>query len=262
MEKTPDLIAGWDGVPLDVPDNEAREGYLSQKIKHVEKSLQEEKKKRNLEGTSRQVVEERLAKALNDQKQSEMELNTQRAVLEELKNDCANRTIKWSHQLRANSKRINKAFKHLLDLKKSRGEIDFDHENRLLHVECQTDKKDENTKHSDVRNMSGGERSFVTLCLLLAIGSSVEAPFRVMDEYDVFMDQVTRARTLQEIMEQALAPQNRDKQFVIVTPQQLNNVVTKNEVRINKMPNPKREGTHALHQATLDVQPLRMMDGV
>ena len=37
----------------------------------------------------------------------------------------------------------------------------------------QIDSSDKTTKSSDVSNLSGGERSYVTLCLLLALGHVV-----------------------------------------------------------------------------------------
>ena len=118
-------------------------------------------------------------------------------------------------------------------------------------MSVQLNSKDSNQKFDDVRNLSGGERSFITLSLLLSLGSRVEAPFRIMDEYDVFMDQTVRSLTLREILDQASKERNKDKQFIIVTPQQID-VPTSNAVRIHKMPNPVRETVRGLKQSTID----------
>lgn len=43
---------------------------------------------------------------------------------------------------------------------------------------------------SDMRSLSGGERSFSTVCFVLSLWAITEAPFRCLDEFDVYM--VTR----------------------------------------------------------------------
>lgn len=48
----------------------------------------------------------------------------------------------------------------------------------------------QDASHSSVRDtraLSGGERSFSTLAFALAVHNMTEAPFRAMDEFDVFM---------------------------------------------------------------------------
>jgi chromosome segregation ATPase len=47
---------------------------------------------------------------------------------------------------------------------------------------------------------SGGERSYTTLSLLLALGESLETPFRVMDEFDVFLDPLSRKIALDNLV--------------------------------------------------------------
>lgn len=42
----------------------------------------------------------------------------------------------------------------------------------------QKDNQDEATQSENVKELSGGERSYATLALLMALGESIECPFR------------------------------------------------------------------------------------
>ena len=49
----------------------------------------------------------------------------------------------------------------------------------------------------------------------------------------------------------ALEPAQKTKQFVVLTPQRLNDVVTSNLVRIHALHAPERSSAHGLQQQTL-----------
>ena len=80
----------------------------------------------------------------------------------------------------------------------------------------------------------------------------IESPFRLMDEYDVFLDEVARKLTLEELQKYALRPQQRGRQLLIITPNSLSDVITSNDVRIQKMAPPTRNMAHGLQQQVLN----------
>jgi chromosome segregation ATPase len=112
---------------------------------------------------------------------------------------------------------------------------------------------DEHSQTKDVKALSGGERSFATLSLLLAIGESLETPFRVMDEFDVFLDPVSRKIAMDNLVN--VAKNMGHRQFIFITPQDVSNLQTDPKLRIFKMKPPVRNNTvGAAQQQTLNFE--------
>lgn len=65
------------------------------------------------------------------------------------------------------------------------------------------------TKASDkgrqTKTLSGGEKSFSTICLLLSLWDAMGSPIRCLDEFDVFMDNVNRDVSMRMIVSVPLA---------------------------------------------------------
>ena len=86
---------------------------------------------------------------------------------------------------------------------------------------------------------SGGERSFTTISLLLALGECLESPFRVLDEFDVFLDTQVRRLTIQ-ILVHIAKTKLVHRQFIFITPQDLSSVTPDDKLKIFKLKPPER----------------------
>ena len=132
----------------------------------------------------------------------------------------------------------NREFDKILQKKGSSGALRFDHEDATLKMTYQKDNQDETTQIDNIQSLSGGERSFSTLAMLVSLGATIECPFRVMDEFDVFMDQVSRKVAMQELVDMAREMPNR--QFVFITPQDLSSLPQSNHLKVFKLNAPIR----------------------
>ncbi|CAI5468212.1 unnamed protein product [Closterium sp. Yama58-4] len=92
---------------------------------------------------------------------------------------------------------------------------------------------------SDVKALSGGERSFSTLCFALSLHQLTEAPVRAMDEFDIFMDNITRKICLRHAVDFAIS---NGSQWIFITPHDISEVDAGPQVKKQKMwpPRPTR----------------------
>ncbi|KAJ9124140.1 hypothetical protein QFC22_000936 [Naganishia vaughanmartiniae] len=127
------------------------------------------------------------------------------------------------------------------------GEVDFFHHEQKLKMKVQTEEivsrdgsRPAMNKHNskDPRALSGGETSFATICLLLSIWECVACPLRCLDEFDVFMDAHNRRLAMSLLMEAAKFQTNR--QYILITPQDMAGVAFGPGVKAHKMPDPER----------------------
>ncbi|XP_057804660.1 structural maintenance of chromosomes protein 6B-like isoform X2 [Salvia miltiorrhiza] len=109
------------------------------------------------------------------------------------------------------------------------GQIKVSYEEQTLSVEVKMPQDASSSSVRDTSGLSGGERSFSTLCFALALHEMTEAPFRAMDEFDVFMDAVSRKISLDALVDFALA---QGSQWIFITPHDISMV--KNDERIKK----------------------------
>jgi chromosome segregation ATPase len=97
-------------------------------------------------------------------------------------------------------------------------------------------------REDDVRNsktLSGGERMFSTVSLLLALWNCMEMPFRALDEFDVFMDSVTRKTSITLLIR--AAREDADRQYIFITPHSVSDIPSASDIKVIKMHPPDRD---------------------
>ncbi|XP_073004017.1 structural maintenance of chromosomes protein 6B-like isoform X3 [Typha latifolia] len=116
------------------------------------------------------------------------------------------------------------------------GQIKVDYEQKVLSVEVKMPQDASGNTVRDTRGLSGGERSFSTLCFALALHEMTEAPFRAMDEFDVFMDAVSRKISLDTLVDFAV---EQGSQWIFITPHEISTVKSGDRIRKQQMAAPR-----------------------
>lgn len=113
----------------------------------------------------------------------------------------------------------NQRFRSYMMRKGHIGKLKINRENHQLSLSVQIGKDGVgNERIKDLKQLSGGERSYTTVAFTLALGSTTEMPFRAMDEFDVFMDPVNRRVAMENLL--TFAREQPDLQFLLLTPQE------------------------------------------
>ncbi|KAI0916775.1 hypothetical protein AcW1_007861 [Taiwanofungus camphoratus] len=183
-----------------------------------------------------------------------IEVNKKKAALDTAKKDLKNmlalnkalrrsvkvRLAKWHEFRRHIALRCKVYFQYHLSNRGYYGKVLFDHVNGTLTLKVQTDDQTltQNNREKDPRSLSGGEKSFSTICLLLSLWESIGCPIRCLDEFDVFMDAVNRRISMRMMIDTANS--SKGKQYVLITPQDMTNINIGNTVRVHRMTDPER----------------------
>ncbi|XP_039263379.1 structural maintenance of chromosomes protein 6-like isoform X2 [Styela clava] len=134
------------------------------------------------------------------------------------------------------SVRCRMAFDTLLSQRGFTGKMHFSHTDRLLQISVQPGEDGITT--NDMRALSGGERSFSTVCFILSLWEEIESPFRCLDEFDVFMDMANRRVAMEMMLE--IAMNDKLKQFIFLTPHDISSLPQSCQIRVWKMADPER----------------------
>uniref|UniRef100_A0A3B5B5G6 Structural maintenance of chromosomes protein 6 n=1 Tax=Stegastes partitus TaxID=144197 RepID=A0A3B5B5G6_9TELE len=133
-------------------------------------------------GEQEQVVRE-YAEALALYREKTNQVRDLRRFIDQLDNIVSDRQNRYKIMRRSLSVRCKLYFNNFLIKMNCCGSMIFDHNNETLAISVRR----EEDPVSDVRTLSGGERSFSTVCFMLSLWEITESPFRCLDEFDVYM---------------------------------------------------------------------------
>ena len=178
--------------------------WLERQINTIEAQLAEADRHAGLQLET--VVRELRAKnkAFQEAKQY---LDSTRATIAVLDRAIHVRLDKWHYFRRHVAIRARTNFALHLQNRGFAGSLHFDHNAQTLKLRVQTN--DASRGHDkDPKALSGGEKSFATICLLLALWEAIGCPIRCLDEFDVFMDAVNRKVSMKMIVRGGDSPRS------------------------------------------------------
>ncbi|KAG7229117.1 hypothetical protein INR49_013059 [Caranx melampygus] len=117
------------------------------------------------------------------------------------------------------------------------GSMIFDHNNETLSISVKPPGREDDGV-SDMRSLSGGERSFSTVCFMLSLWEITESPFRCLDEFDVYMDMHNRRISLDLLLE--LSERQHLRQFIFITPMTTRSLPKSRLIKIHHLQDPER----------------------
>jgi len=218
-------------VPVDPGEKPA---MLSKKIEDLEEVLRSQTEKI----PSYESVKPKLKKARKDLKEHENCILFSQEFETKMTECSQKRREFWRTCIKKISKRASIYFNVYLSQKGYSGKLLFDHESQKLNIEVQVDSRKESIIQ-DTKSLSGGERSFSTVALLISLWYQMDTPFLSMDEFDVFMDSVNRKISINLLIE--FAKQSSNRQFLFITPQSTDQIsIDQNFMKIFKMKEPTR----------------------
>lgn len=163
---------------------------IEKKLDSLQKTLKERERRRGM--TDEQVLQ-RAQQAKKAHEELQKAYEQVRKENRALKATLRQRLERWRLFQRYISSNSRSNFMYLLSERDFRGKLILDHKNHTLEVQVEPDKTRKNAAARNTKTLSGGEKSFSSICLLLAIWEAMGSPLRCLDEFDVFMDNVNRA---------------------------------------------------------------------
>lgn len=216
---------------LHSPDCEEKYKDVARAPKPLAQLLMEEKKKyevaQNISGLDFAEIRKQYSATKSQVEKAVRFLNELQEFLEQANAALNVRQEKLKTIIHSVTRRAKVSFLNYQRQRKYNGKLHFQHEQKTIEIAV---KSKADTEYTDVSNLSGGEKSYCLVSLLLSLWEVMECPFYCVDEFDVFMDDINRQAATTLLVKGASVMENR--QFIFITPLSLNNLKNDEKVTI------------------------------
>jgi len=176
-------------IRVEIPEGETHKS-LEKQYQVLGVRIQQEEKRH---GMTENEINQKVIEATEARDREAGILRSILQVNQGLKQTLRIRLDKWRMFQRHITAQSRCNFQYLLSERGFRGKLLFDHRRRFLDLQVEPDKTKKEPGGRSTKTLSGGEKSFSSICLLLSIWEAMGSPLRCLDEFDVFMDNVNRA---------------------------------------------------------------------
>ncbi|RAL06309.1 DNA repair protein SMC6 [Aspergillus ibericus CBS 121593] len=191
-------------------------------------------------GASRDELLTEVAKASEAYDRALKQVEEFRLLAEVLKATLKLRKGRWVIFRSHISSRAKAQFTYLLSERSFRGRLLTDHEGKLLDLQVEPDITKDSAGRG-AKTLSGGEKSFSQVCLLLALWEAMGSPIRCLDEFDVYMDHINRKMAIDMLM--LAARRSIGRQFILITPGSRAEITLAPDVCVKELAEPERGQT-------------------
>merc|ERR1711879_337334 len=140
---------------------------------------------------------------------------------------------------------LNKEFRLIMRKQGHDGRLVVNYETQQLEMMVQMASHGGETQVANSKTLSGGERSFTQVAMIMALQKFSGSPFCIYDEFDVFMDSVNRGNSIKILLKAALGNDGSspERQYVFITPNDVSPVIAegkKDLIKIHKLKPPRK----------------------
>ncbi|KAJ9604138.1 Structural maintenance of chromosomes protein 6 [Cladophialophora chaetospira] len=196
---------------IHVPEGETHNG-LEKKYK----KLKEDHTRYQNQVGNRDELAADLAKWSTAYESAQKEIDTLESLQKQLTRTLTTRRHRWAQFRMFITARSRAGFIMKLSERGFRGTLHIDHNKKIMDIAVEPDLTRRNGEGRSAKTLSGGEKSFSQICLLLSIWDAMGVPIRCLDEFDVFMDAVNRNTSVKLLVDGAR--HSTGGQFILISP--------------------------------------------